>query len=133
LTITAQLQGDSYAIFAVGPDGDGLIWDSQAATPRRSPRSATPAPVAWFSMTPGVVNGTPVVDSTGLCWFRRGACRSAQHRLADHQYVNYARRRQPTGELVLVTQSFEFFTRKTRRRGHQPRHAHHLHRDPIQA
>lgn len=115
LNITGGVLGDSFAAFGVGPDGHGLIWDAQASTApafakiRYNQGTAYPLNTQWVSMVPGIVNGTPVVDGTGLVmvpsWRAALGSRSGTQTI---QYVAYGAGGSPTGELQLVTQTFEF-------------------------
>jgi hypothetical protein len=119
LTITGGVLGDSLEVFAVGPEGDAIAWDSmqaagepalsriRASAQISGPGTGNPNTV-WLSDTPGIVNGTPVVDpSTGnllVPSWRVGVGSTSGDQTI--QCVNYASGGLPIGELRVITQTF---------------------------
>ncbi|MBK7858374.1 MAG: hypothetical protein IPJ65_07070 [Archangiaceae bacterium] len=121
LDVTGGIIGDTLDVFAVGPDGDALIWDSSVSTGpalskiRHGSGLAFPNNTAWFSMTPGVLNGTPGFDASSgaalIPSWRAGFGSTMGSQTI--QFVNYATGGAPFAESVLVTQNFAFLDPQT--------------------
>lgn len=116
MNVTGGILGDTFGMFAAGPDGDALIWDSQAGTApaltkvKRNMGTAMGPNIAWVSNVPGIVNGQPAFDlSTGLAlvpsWRVPFASMEGTQTI---QYVNYMTGA-VTGQLAIVTQRFGMF------------------------
>lgn len=117
MNVTGGILGEDFAVFAAGPDGDAVVWNSMTGPGapstfkiKRNMGTAMGPNIAWGANVPGIVNGQPAFDlSSGLLlvpsWRVPFASMEGTQTI---QYVNYMTGA-VTGQLALVTQRFGMF------------------------
>jgi len=118
MNVTGGITHDTFGMFAIGPDGDAIVWDSMTVVSMNSLKrirrdqgvgGVMGGPhIAWQAALRGIENGTPIFDpTTGLflipSWVLPGNNLGTQ----TIQFVNYADGT-ITGQKELVTQKFDF-------------------------